>query len=132
MVAARVGVHPPEHTRERLESGRADVDLPGRAVLAGLRQSNPEIQYNEVEFNLIPFVYWKLDKPPFNDPRVRQAVSMSLNRDNTIQVLYNGRGNWDNFMPWALSEWWLDPRGPDQGPTARYFTYDPAGARQVS
>jgi peptide/nickel transport system substrate-binding protein len=99
--------------------------------LPGLKQSNPEIQYLEWEFNLIPFVYWKLDKPPFNDPRVRQAVSMSINRDNIVKVLYNGRGNWNNFIPWALSEWWLDPRGADQGPTAKYFKYDPAGAKQL-
>jgi ABC-type transport system substrate-binding protein len=99
--------------------------------LPGLKQSNPEIQYLEWEFNLIPFVYWKIDKPPFNDPRVRQAVSMSINRDNIIKVIYNGRGNWNNFIPWALSEWWLDPRGADQGPTAKYFKYDPAGARQL-
>lgn len=106
------------------------VQVPDQELPA-LKQSNPEIQYYELPFNLIPFVYWKLDKPPFNDPRVRQAVSMSINRDNVIQVLYNGRGGWDNFIPWALSEWWLDPRGADQGPTAKYFKYDPAGAREL-
>jgi peptide/nickel transport system substrate-binding protein len=99
--------------------------------LPGLKQSNPEIQYLDWEFNLIPFVYWKIDKPPFNDPRVRQAVSMSINRDNFIKVIYNGRGSWNNFIPWALSEWWLDPQGADQGPTAKYFKYDPAGAREL-
>ena len=99
--------------------------------LPGLKQSNPEIQYLDWEFNLIPFMYWKIDKPPFNDARVRQAVSMSINRDNFIKVIYNGRGSWNNFIPWALSEWWLDPKGADQGPTAKYFKYDPAGARQL-
>jgi peptide/nickel transport system substrate-binding protein len=96
-----------------------------------LRKSNPEIQYLEWEFLLIPFAYWKIDKPPFNDPRVRQAVSMGLNRDNIINTIYTGRGNWNNFIPWALSEWWLDPRGPDQGPTAKYFKYDPAEAKAL-
>ncbi len=98
---------------------------------AGMMQSNPEILYSELEYNLLPFMYWKIDQPPFNDPRVRQAVSMSLNRDNFINVLFNGRGGWDNFLPWALSEWWVDPRGPDQGPSAKYFQYDPQGARQL-
>ena len=55
--------------------------------IAGLKHSNAELQYYELPFNLIPIVYWRLDKPPFNDPRVRQAVSMSLNRDNQIGVL---------------------------------------------
>jgi peptide/nickel transport system substrate-binding protein len=96
-----------------------------------LKKTNPEIQQLDWEFLLIPFMYWKLDKPPFNDPRVRQAVSMAMNRDNVIATIYSGRGNWNNFIPWALSEWWLDPRGPDQGATAKYFKYDPAEARKL-
>jgi peptide/nickel transport system substrate-binding protein len=106
------------------------VQVPDTEI-AGLKQSNPELQLYELAFNLIPFVYWRLDKPPFNDPRVRQAVSMSLNRDNTLGVLYNGRGGWDNFLPWALSEWWLDPQSADEGQGAQYFKYDPAAARQL-
>jgi peptide/nickel transport system substrate-binding protein len=106
------------------------VQVPDTEI-AGLRQSNSELQWYELPFNLLPIVYWRLDKPPFNDPRVRQAVSMSLNRDNIIAVLYNGRGGWDNFMPWALSEWWLDPQGAEQGDGAKYFKYDPAGAKQL-
>jgi ABC-type transport system substrate-binding protein len=103
----------------------ADTQLPG------LKQSNPEIQYIDWEYNLIPFVYWKLDKPPFSDARVRQAVSMAMSRDNTIQVLYNGRGGWNNFVPWALSEWWLDPQSADAGAGTQYFKYDPNAARQL-
>jgi ABC-type transport system substrate-binding protein len=96
-----------------------------------LKQSNPELQYLDWPWNTYPFVYWKVDTPPFNDPRVRQAVSMSINRDNILKVLYNGRGNWNTAIPWAFSEWWLDPRSADQGPTAKFFKYDPAAARQL-
>ncbi|HEX8966244.1 MAG TPA: ABC transporter substrate-binding protein, partial [Chloroflexota bacterium] len=99
--------------------------------IAGLKSSNPEILYYDLPYNLLPFMYWKLDKPPFNDARVRQAVSMALNRDNSINVLYNGRGGWDNFIPWALSEWWLDPQSAEQGAGAKFFKYDPASARQL-
>jgi peptide/nickel transport system substrate-binding protein len=31
----------------------------------------------------------------------------------------------------ALPEWWLDPRGADFGPTAKYFKYDPAESRKL-
>jgi peptide/nickel transport system substrate-binding protein len=96
-----------------------------------LKKSNPEIQFVEWEFLNIPFFYWKLDKPPFNDPRVRQAVSMASNRDEATNTINAGRGNWNNSIPWALSEWWLDPRGPDMGPGAQYFKYDPAAAKQL-
>jgi len=30
-----------------------------------------------------------------------------------IQVIFNGVGSWNNAVPWALSEWWLDPRSPE-------------------
>ncbi|MBO0883835.1 MAG: ABC transporter substrate-binding protein, partial [Mycobacterium sp.] len=99
--------------------------------LAGIQQSNPEIKTYQEPNNLLGFAYWRLDKPPFNDPRVRQAVSMSLNRDNSIGVLYNGRGGWNNFIPWGLSDWWLDPQSADEGTAAQYFKYDPSAARQL-
>jgi peptide/nickel transport system substrate-binding protein len=56
---------------------------------------------------------------------------MALDRDEMIKVIYNGRGNWNNAVPWALSEWWLDPRGPDMGPNGKYFTFDPAEAKKL-
>jgi peptide/nickel transport system substrate-binding protein len=99
--------------------------------LEPLKKSNPEIQYVEWEYLLIPFVYWKVDQPPFNDPRVRQAVSMALNRDGMIQTVYAGRGNWNNFIPWALSESWLDPRSAEQGETAKFYKYDPAASKAL-
>jgi peptide/nickel transport system substrate-binding protein len=99
--------------------------------IAPLKKSNPEIQFVEWEYLYIPFIYWKVDQPPFNDPRVRQAVSMALNRDGMIDVVYAGRGNWNNFIPWALSEWWLDPRGAEMGAAAKYYRYDPAEAKNL-
>ena len=107
-----------------------DVIVP-QQELETLKKNNPEIQYVEWEFNYIPFVYWKLNQPPFDDVRVRQAVSMALNRDEMINVVYSGRGNWNNAVPWALSEWWLDPRGPEMGPNGKYFKHDPAEAKQL-
>src|SRR5207249_3849522 len=59
--------------------------------LDSLKQSNPDIQIVEWERQLFPILYWKLDRPPFNDVRVRQAVSMGIRRDERIKVLYNGR-----------------------------------------
>jgi peptide/nickel transport system substrate-binding protein len=76
-------------------------------------------------------IYWKVNKPPFDDLRVRQAFSMAVNRDEMIGVVFNGRGGWNSSVPWALSDWHLDPRGPDFGPNAKYFKYDPAEARKL-
>jgi peptide/nickel transport system substrate-binding protein len=114
-----------------LRGGQLESAPVSQQDLDSMKRTNPELQFVEWEYLLIPFVYWKVDKPPFNDVRVRQAISMGMNRDQRIKVIYNGRGNWNNFIPWALSEWWLDPRGPDEGPNSRYFQYDPAAAKQL-
>jgi peptide/nickel transport system substrate-binding protein len=113
-------------------SGQLDFyQLLSQQDIAPLKESNPQTQFVEWEYLNIPFVYWKVDQPPFNDPRVRQAVSMALNRDAMIDIVYAGRGNWNNFIPWGLSSWWLDPRGPDMGPGGKYFKYDPAEAKAL-
>jgi ABC-type transport system substrate-binding protein len=114
-----------------LRGGELDGAPIAQQDLDSVKGSNPEIQLVEWEFLYIPFVYWKLDKPPFSDVRVRQAISMGMNRDARVRIISNGRGNWNNFVPWALTEWWLDPRGPDMGPNAKYYQYDPAAARQL-
>jgi peptide/nickel transport system substrate-binding protein len=99
--------------------------------LAPLKQTNPDIQIVNTEWNYNPYIYWKLDQPPFNDVRVRQAVSMSIDRDEFLKTTFIGQGGWNTSIPWAFSEWWLDPRGPDFGPNAKYFKYDPAEARKL-
>jgi peptide/nickel transport system substrate-binding protein len=114
-----------------LRAKELDAAIVEQQDLDSLKKSNPDIQYVEWEFNNIPFIYWKIDQPPFNDVRVRQAISMSIDRDEQLTVLRNGRGNWNNFIPWAFSEFWLDPRGPEMGPNGKYFKFDPSGARQL-
>ena len=102
-----------------------------QADLDSLRQTYPNIQVVDIERNYNPYIYWHIDQPPFNDVRVRYAVSMSIDRDEFLKVAFDGRGGWNNAIPWAFSEWWLDPRSPEMGPASKYFKYDPAESRKL-
>ncbi|MER3399367.1 MAG: hypothetical protein C4316_12745 [Chloroflexota bacterium] len=78
---------------------------------------------------------------PWRDPRVRRAISMAIDRDALIEAAgvreVENRGIkvfkfWNNLVPAIFGSWWLDPRGKDISPeVARYFRYDPEGAKRL-
>jgi peptide/nickel transport system substrate-binding protein len=78
---------------------------------------------------------------PFRDERVRQAASMSWDRDLYIDVFSNGEKFRSAGMPvesyWATAlsagtgAWRLDPKGKDFGPNAKYFKQDIAEAKKL-
>jgi peptide/nickel transport system substrate-binding protein len=43
----------------------------------------------------------RCDKPPFNDPRVRQAIALTLNRPQVVQALFKGFADVGNDSPFA-------------------------------
>ncbi|HWO93184.1 MAG TPA: ABC transporter substrate-binding protein [Dehalococcoidia bacterium] len=72
------------------------------------------------------------DLPPFNDERVRQAISMSVDRAGLIRLIFNGQGEWHNQgVPAGLSYWWLDPQGENIGEGGQYYQYNPEEARKL-
>lgn len=114
-----------------LRAGQLDMVAIPAADLDNFVKQSPEVKVYEWPNLNIPFIYWRVDAPPFNDPRVRQAVSMLFDRDAYIKVIQNGRGKLNNAIPHALSETYLDPRSAEQGPSAKFFKHDPAEAKKL-
>jgi peptide/nickel transport system substrate-binding protein len=73
---------------------------------------------------------------PYKDERVRQAVSMALDRDVMLDAFYNVSNfeksgisldqRWNTHIQaeWAPSGFWLDPQSKDFGENAKYFNFD--------
>jgi peptide/nickel transport system substrate-binding protein len=78
---------------------------------------------------------------PFLDERVRQAVSMSLDRDlmNAVKYYvneYKAEGlpvetRWNSHLPASWDGWWIDPRDKDFGPNGKFFEYNVAEAKKL-
>jgi peptide/nickel transport system substrate-binding protein len=114
-----------------LRAKRIDITGLSATDRAAIKQSNPEILLTEYPQNQIYFMYWRLDAPPFNDVRVRQAVSLALDRDEMTAVLWEGKGYLNNALPAGMLGWYVDPRGPEMGANAKYFKRDIPAAKKL-
>ena len=73
------------------------------------------------------YIYLRTDRPPFNDKRVRQAISMALNRPAIRQAISKGEGVDEQLFhvgfPFA--------RQVKDLPQAKYWKYDVAEAKKA-
>jgi peptide/nickel transport system substrate-binding protein len=55
----------------------------------------------------MPVIQFKVRKPPFDNPKVMEAIDLSLDRDDFINTLLNGDGNYNGPIPWTMQKWAL-------------------------
>ena len=94
-----------------------------------LKQRRPALRTLEFASNVMPHVSMRTDQPPFNDVRVRQAMSLALDRPAIIDSVYEGVGVVNPPVPAALREWTLPIDQLGEG--ARYYKHDPAEAKRL-
>jgi peptide/nickel transport system substrate-binding protein len=96
--------------------------------LAGLRKSHPNLVYRDFLSNVTHGIYMRADKPPFNDVRVRRAISHAVDRQAVIDAVFL-RGEPSPGISRGLPEW--SPRIDQLGPGAKYYRHDPKEARRL-
>lgn len=96
--------------------------------LEALRKSHPKLVYQDFVSNVSSAVYMRTDMPPFNDVRVRQAISMAIDRQGIIDGL-GTRGQPTPAIAPGLIEWSVPI---DQlGAGAKYYQHNPQEARRL-
>ncbi|MDQ6601405.1 MAG: ABC transporter substrate-binding protein [Chloroflexota bacterium] len=114
-----------------MRAKQIDINALSQSDRKGIVTSNPEIKLLDYPQNQLYFMYWRVDAPPFNDIRVRQAVSLAIDRDEMISVLWEGTGFLNNALPAGQRSWYLDPRSADMGPSAKYYKRDVDAAKKL-
>ena len=94
-----------------------------------LKQRRPKLHSLEFAANQMSHIYMRTDKPPFNDVRVRRAISLAYNRQGLIDALFEGVGVFNPAIPSALKEWALPVDQLGEG--AQYYKFDPARAKKL-
>jgi len=75
------------------------------------------------------FISLNTTKPPFNDKRVRQALSIGFNRMAERAALFCGRGDYDQILPPGNVDQALKVK--DMGPLAKNWDFNIAEAKKL-
>lgn len=76
-----------------------------------------------------PSMFMRVDKPPFNDKRVRQALMLSVDRNKFRAVATKGEGEDDQYFGWPMGVGFRKPA--ELGANSKYWKYDPTAAKQL-
>jgi peptide/nickel transport system substrate-binding protein len=96
--------------------------------LEAFKKSHPHLRYQDFLSQTASVVTIRTDQPPFNDVRVRRAISHAIDRQGLIEAVW-GRGAPTSAVARGLAEWTLPI---DQlGAGAKYYEYDPKEARRL-
>ncbi|MDA0366122.1 MAG: ABC transporter substrate-binding protein, partial [Chloroflexi bacterium] len=132
--------------KAQFDGGNLHVLAPVAADVIGIKKQSPDVQWvGNITLGLL-FVYFSgadMDPDaPWRDERYRQAVSHAIDRPSLFDLFYNVKElgangfamspDWNNIMPRGYgSKAWLDPLSAAQGPSSKFFNYDPAEAKKL-
>ena len=119
-------------------SGRYDLgwEFPGAInrtdwvqIKDRLRQTRPSLRTAEFPSNVVNDLAMRTDQKPWSDVRVRQAVSLALDRREIIESTLEGVGVINGPLAAALTDWALPIDQLGEG--ARNYRHDPAEAKRL-
>lgn len=100
----------PKNTTEMeawLRTKKLDAAFVGRPQADRLRKAVPELQQATIGHSLYFGMRFFLGAAPFNDVRVRTALTIALDRRDMLQRFFDGSGEVNPWISWPVKRWTL-------------------------
>jgi peptide/nickel transport system substrate-binding protein len=94
-----------------------------------LARTNPDIQVNMIPSVAGTAFAMNLANPKFQDERLRQGLSLGINKDALIQLVYEGVAQVAATQPWTYI--FGEPPTVEAGQLGRWAGYDPQEAKRL-
>jgi peptide/nickel transport system substrate-binding protein len=108
---------------QRLLTGEADYTSALSPIDIRQIEKNKAITLDPSKVGRWYALQWQVDKPPFNNPKLRQAIAHAIDRKRIVEIVMNGRAPLAN-SPTPNSLWWAAPDIPG-------YNYDPEKAKAL-
>jgi peptide/nickel transport system substrate-binding protein len=110
-------------------TGQSDIIwLASPSEVETIRKTNPTAVVQSYHNTLAPFgVALAQDKPPFNDVRVRRAVSMAIDRQKQVDTLFEGHG----ISGWGVPYIYYQDKAPTLAQLGPWCQHRPAEAKKL-
>ena len=93
-----------------------------------LKKTNPTLAAQGYHNTLAPFgLALAQDKPPFNDVRVRRAISMAIDRQKQVDTVFEGHG----IPGWGVPYIYYQDKAPTLAQLGPWWQYKPAEAKKL-
>ena len=110
-------------------TGQSDIIwLASPSEVETVRKTNPNAQLQSHHNTLAPFgLALAQDRPPFNDVRVRRAISMAIDRQKQVDTVYEGHG----IPGWGVPYIYYQDKAPTLKELGPWWQYRPEEAKKL-